>query len=191
MKPALLIIDVQQALCEGPGAAFDAPAVIDRINALAVAARAAGAPVIWVQHEDDGTLRHDTRGWQLADGLHAQPADLRLRKTTPDAFHRTGLAERLQQHGADTLIVCGMHTEFCVDTTCRRALALGWPVLLAQDAHTSAGNAVLSPQQVIAHHNATLTNIASFGPRVQTWPTDALIAALAGRLAPQGTAGKQ
>jgi nicotinamidase-related amidase len=59
-----------------------------------------------------------------------------------------------------------MHTEFCVDTTARRALALGYPVTLVADGHTSAGNAVLSAPQVIAHHNATLTNISSFGPRV-------------------------
>ena len=179
MKPALLIIDVQQALCEGPIAAFDCAGVIGRINALARAARAAGAPVIWVQHEDGGPLVYGAPGWQLADGLQAQPADLRLRKTTTDAFHRTELEALLKARGVDTLIVCGMHTEFCVDTTCRRALALGWPVLLAQDAHTSAGNAVLPPEQVIAHHNATLTHIASFGPRVQTWPTEALLQALA------------
>ena len=68
-----------------------------------------------------------------------------------------------------------MHTEFCVDTTCRRAMALGWPVWLAADAHTSAGNAALTPQQVIAHHNATLANISSFGPRTRAVPTDVLI----------------
>jgi len=38
---------------------------------------------------------------------------------------------------------------------------------------------VLTPEQVIAHHNATLTAISSFGPRVQTWPTEALLHALA------------
>jgi hypothetical protein len=39
-------------------------------------------------------------------------------------------------------------------------------VVLVADAHTSSGNAAISAQQVIAHHNATLTNISSFGPRV-------------------------
>lgn len=59
-----------------------------------------------------------------------------------------------------------MHSEFCVDTTVRKAMALGYPVVLVSDAHTSAGNAAITAQQVIAHHNATLTNISSFGPRV-------------------------
>ncbi len=179
MKPALLIIDMQQALCQGPGGPFDGRGVIRRINALARAARAAQVPVIWVQHEDEGRLRTGTPGWELAAGMEADAADLRLHKATPDAFHGTELTALLKERGIDTLMVCGLHTEFCVDTTCRRALALGWPVLLAQDAHTSAGNAVLPPEQIIAHHNATLTAIRSFGPRVQTWPTEALLHALA------------
>jgi len=188
MKPALLVIDVQQGLCEGVGAAFDCAGTIARINQLSRAARAAGAPVVLIQHESQGDyLRHGSRPWQLADGLETAPTDLRLAKTTPDSFHKTELEGLLRGLGVDTLIVCGMHTEFCVDTTCRRALALGWPVLLAQDAHTSAGNAALTPQQVIAHHNATLTGISSFGPRVQAWPTEALVAP-GGPLAPAATA---
>jgi hypothetical protein len=58
----------------------------------------------------------------------------------------------------------------CEGTTARRALALGFPVTLVSDAHTSAGTSAISAQDVIAHHNATLGNISSFGPRVQTVP---------------------
>ena len=96
----------------------------------------------------------------------SQPTDWYVRKTTPDSFLRTDLGHLLNEKGIDQLIICGMHTEFCVDTTTRRALALGYPVTLIGDAHTSAGNAAISAAQVIAHHNATLSNISSFGPRV-------------------------
>ncbi len=172
MSAALLVIDVQQGLCEGEGRAWESARTIERINAVARRARAAGVPVVFIQHESGpGYLEHGTPAWQLADGLAAEAGDLFVRKTTPDAFHKTGLHELLQQHGVDTLAVCGMHTEFCVDTTTRRALALGYPVTLVADGHTSAGNAALSPQQVIAHHNLTLANISSFGPRVQPVPS--------------------
>jgi hypothetical protein len=40
------------------------------------------------------------------------------------------------------------------------------------DAHTSAGNAHLKPQQVVSHHNAALSNISSFGPRVRAIATE-------------------
>lgn len=166
MTSAVLIIDVQQGLCEGEGAAFDCPATIERINAVAQQARLAGAPVIYVQHEStSGYLEHGTPAWQLADDLEVLPSDIRLRKTTPDCFLRTGLEELLRTHGIEKLVVCGMHSEFCVDTTVRRALSLGFPVVLVADGHTSAGNAAISAAQVIAHENATLTNISSFGPR--------------------------
>ncbi|MCW5670456.1 MAG: cysteine hydrolase [Hydrogenophaga sp.] len=169
MKTALLIIDMQQGLCEGEGRAYASDEVIARINRVAARQRAADAPVIFIQHESaTGYLEHGTREWQLADGLELQPGDLRVRKKTPDAFLNTDLEALLRSREVKELIVCGMHTEFCVDTTTRRALALGYPVVLVADAHTSAGNAVLTAPQVIAHHNATLTNIASFGPRVRT-----------------------
>lgn len=168
MNTAVLVIDVQQGLCEGDGAAFASGETIGRINEVTAKARAAGCPVIFVQHESsDGVLVHGSSGWQLAHRLEALPADLRIRKTAADSFHRTTLQELLQQHGIAELVICGMHTEFCVDTTTRRALALGYQVTLVEDAHTSAGNAALSATQVIAHHNITLSNIESFGPRVR------------------------
>jgi nicotinamidase-related amidase len=175
MNTALLVIDVQQGLCEGENAAFESPQVIARINQISAKARATGAVVIFIQHESTaGYLEFATPAWQLAQGLRVEPGDLRLRKTTPDSFLRTELQQILQQHAVADLVICGMHTEFCVDTTTRRALALGYPVVLVADAHTSEGNAHLSAAQVIQHHNDTLTNISSFGPRVRAISTDNL-----------------
>jgi nicotinamidase-related amidase len=169
MKSAVLVIDVQQGLCVGPQAAHDCAGTIERINTVTHRARAAGVPVVFVQHESrTGYLEHGSPDWQLAAGLQAEATDLRLRKTTPDAFLGTDLQALLQERGVQELVVCGMHSEFCVDTTTRKALALGYPVTLIADGHTSAGNEAISPLQVIAHHNATLTNISSFGPRVRT-----------------------
>lgn len=168
MKTALLVIDVQQGLCEGEGAAYECAELIVRINTVTAKARAAGVPVIFIQHESAlGYLAYASREWQFAEGLQVRPEDLRIRKTTPDAFLKTSLQEALVERGVVQLAVCGMHSEFCVDTTTRKALALGYPVILLADGHTSAGNEALTAPQVIAHHNATLTNISSFGPKAQ------------------------
>jgi nicotinamidase-related amidase len=175
VKTAVLVIDVQQGLCEGEGKAFDCEGVIARINGVTRKARAAGAAVIFIQHESNsGYLEHGTPAWQLAIGLEIAPDDLKIRKTTPDSFLRSDLQAVLKEHGVTNLLVCGMHTEFCVDTTTRRALALGYPVTLIADAHTSAGNGVLSAPQIIRHHNVTLTNISSFGPRATAVSSEAL-----------------
>lgn len=92
MTQAILIIYVQQGLCEGEQAAFESQAVIARINTVGADARVAGLPVVFIQHEStSGYLAWGTREWQLAQGLHAEPTDTFVRKTTPDAFHRTEL----------------------------------------------------------------------------------------------------
>ena len=175
MNTALLVIDVQQGLCEGEHDAFESRQVIARINKVSEKARAAGAVVIFVQHESkSGYLEFGTDAWQLARDLHVEATDLRIRKTTPDSFHRTELEELLKRHAVGNLVICGMHTEFCVDTTTRRALALGYPVVLVEDAHTTESNRHLSADQIIRHHNDTLTNISSFGPRVRAISTENL-----------------
>ena len=175
MTIAVLVIDVQQGLCEGEGVAFDCDGTIERINLVTQKARSAGAPVLFIQHEStSGYLEHGSAAWQLATRLDVQPGDIKLRKTTPDAFLQTDLEALLKGLCVAELVICGMHSEFCVDTTTRRALALGFPVIWVSDAHTSAGNVAISAQQVIAHHNATLTNISSFGPRVRAVTSERL-----------------
>ena len=180
MPVALLIIDVQQALCSGDGAVFDSQGVIDRINRVAAGARGAGAPVFLIQHEAAGTpFAYNTPGWQLAEGLETRPTDISMRKTATDAFHRTPLQALLQERDVDALIICGLQSDFCVDTTTRRALALGYPVTLVSDAHSTVDNAILRATQISAHHTATLANIASFGPRVTPQTSAACVARLA------------
>jgi len=168
---ALLIIDVQQALCSGTYAAFEAGRVVERINLVSARVRAAGLPVVILQHEAEaGPLVHGTAGWELAPGLSVTPGDIRLRKRAPDSFHQTELQSVLQRLGVTELLVCGMQSELCVDTTVRRALALGYPVTLVADAHSTLDNGVLSAAQITAHLNETLCNIEGFGPRVKAIP---------------------
>jgi nicotinamidase-related amidase len=168
MSAALLIIDVQHAVCYSDPPAFEVPRVIERINQVAAKARAAGRPVIVIQHESpEGPLQHGAPGWQLARGLSTHASDLAVRKRAADSFHETDLRAVLESRGATSLIICGLQSEFCIDTTTRRALALGYPVQLVSDGHSTADNGVLSASQITAHHNETLANITSFGPRVR------------------------
>lgn len=60
------------------------------------------------------------------------------------------------------LVIVGMKTEFCVDTTCRAAAELGYKVWLVEDAHTTMHTPVLQADAIIVHHNRTLN-----GPFVQ------------------------
>lgn len=166
---------MQRALCTGAEAAFDIERVVATINALAAKARAAGLPVIFVQHEEErGSLEFASEGWQLAAGLTMQAGDLRVRKTAADSFHNTALPGLLQERGVTALVICGLQSECCVDSTVRRALALGYDVTLAADAHSTMDNGVLTAAQITAHHNVTLRNLPSFGPRMTLAPAAAI-----------------
>ena len=174
MPTALLIIDVQTALCAGKWAAFNVENVVDRINATSAKARAAKLPVFLIQHEDDSLLQYGSENWSLYATLQTKPNDIRLRKTATDSFHKTDLQAKLQALAVTDLIICGLQSDFCVDTTTRRALALGYPVQLIADGHSTCDNGLLSAAQISAHHALTLSNIESFGPRVTTPVADAL-----------------
>jgi nicotinamidase-related amidase len=171
MPTALLIIDMQRALCAGEEAASDIDAVMERINALGAKARVAGVPVVLIQHEDQaGSLSHGSEGWQLADGLDVHEGDLRLRKTTPDAFLRTELQALLRERGVTDVVVCGLQSDFCIDSSVRGALARGYGVTLVADGHSTVDNGALTAPQISAHHNRILSSMASFGPRIDVVP---------------------
>lgn len=172
MTTALLIIDMQRALCAGPEAADGIDTVLVHINQLSRAARRAQFPVVWIQHQETaGTLVAESEGWQLADGLQVESGDLRVRKRTPNSFHGTTLQGLLQQRGVRRLVICGLQTEFCVDTTVRQALSMGYDVVLAADAHSTPGNSVVSAEQIRAHHNFTLGHLQSFDGTMAVTPT--------------------
>ncbi|HEX6533457.1 MAG TPA: cysteine hydrolase family protein [Gemmatimonadaceae bacterium] len=170
MTTALLIIDMQRATCSGEWAVTGADTLIDKINLLSARARASGTPVVFVQHEEDeGPFQFDTQGWGIADGLVTAAEDIRVRKKTPNSFHRTDLHQILRERGISRVVVCGVQTECCVDTTVRQALPLGYDVVLASDAHSTLDGA-LRAEQIIAHHNRTLADMQAFGPRIDVVP---------------------
>lgn len=175
MKSALLVIDVQRGLFESTPPPYDADAVVTRINSLTTRARAAGAPVVFVQHERDGSpLQYGSEKWQIDPRLVVEPEDVLIRKTTPDCFLRTELGDLLEQWGTEKLFICGYSTEFCVDTTTRRAAALGFPVVLVSNAHTTHSKEHASGEEIRAHHNATLPNLTSFGPVIEAQSAEAV-----------------
>jgi nicotinamidase-related amidase len=177
MTTALLIIDVQQGLFATEPPPADAATVIHNINRLSCWARGQQYPVIFVMHEKpDSVLAYQSAGWQLPAAIQQQPNDLISRKTTPDGFLRTELQPLLQSLAVGQLIVCGYASEFCVDTTVRKAAALGFPVTLVADAHTTHDKAHASATTISAHHNATLPAMSSFGVVIQAMTTAELLA---------------
>lgn len=175
MKTALLVIDLQTGLFAEEPPPSEADAVIERINALAERARAQGDPVIFVQHEEPGTAwAFGAAGWDLDPRVKVCDSDLRLRKTTLDSFLDSPLQSMLAAHDVDRLTVCGYATEFCVDTTVRRAAALGYSVTLVSDGHTTQDKPYLSAALIRRHHNETLAEVTSFRGKISVAPAASL-----------------
>lgn len=151
---ALLVIDVQVGLIEGPNPVYEADSILERIAHLIAAARAAGTPVIYAQDKDVGGI--GTPEWQIHPAVAPAAGDLVVRKAWSDSFRETDLGDELRARGITQLVIVGMKTDFCVDMTSRRAVALGYDVTLVADAHTTTDNRVLTAAQTIAYHNDLL-----------------------------------
>jgi len=158
MKSALLVIDLQHGLFHGQSQPFEGGRVLEKSQALIVDARKAGAPVVFVQHySPPGTpLARGSKLWDLVEGLAPEPQDIRIQKMRPSIFFQTDLRPQLNAAGIDRLILCGMKTDYCIDTSCRVAAEFGFKVVLASDAHTTMDSAALPASAIIAHHNRTL-----------------------------------
>ncbi len=139
MSDALLLIDIQNdyfpgGLCE-LHRATQAAARARRALALF---RAAGRPVFHIRHvslgENAGFFLPDSKGAQIHASVAPLEGETVLVKHTPNAFRGTGLEGKLRAQGVDRLIVCGMMTHMCVDTTVRAASDLGFQVVLLGDA---------------------------------------------------------
>ena len=163
-KTALLVIDVQRGILEIPTLARKKETdraldeTVRRIAGLIARARVASVPVICVQH-DGGPghrLEPGTSGWALRPEIAPQPGDPVIHKRASDAFFETTLDAELAAAGIQQLVICGCMTQYCVDTTARRAVSLGYDVVLAADGHMTADTGTLRFEQVIAHHNALL-----------------------------------
>ena len=140
-------------------AVSNADKLLSNISQLIEDARQAAIPIIFVQHngEKGHPLEHGTEGWKLHPNLDVTDIDLVVKKSTPDSFYDTDLQEQLNSYKIRRVVIAGIQTEFCIDTTCRRAFSMGYEVTLVKDAHSTWDTNHLSASQIIDHHNSLLS----------------------------------
>ena len=147
MIRALLVIDVQESFRQKPiWAASSAPDIADRAARLVEASRAAGDLVVWVLHAEPGTggAFDPALGFvALMDGLVPRDGEPILTKTSHNAFTTTNLQQLLTLHGVGHVLVSGIRTEQCCETTARVASDLGYEVTFVIDA--TATNPIENP----------------------------------------------
>lgn len=177
MAKALVIIDVQAGILPAKGT--ERPAVRQRFDevrrrifGLVGEARRQGVPIIFVQHagEPGHRLETGTPGWEICGDLGRTADDLVVGKTACDSFYKTDLQAVLAGRGVRHLVVAGLMTQYCVDTTCRRAVSLGYDVTLVADAHTTADMPSLTVEQIVDHHNTLLDGFDAGNAAIRVRP---------------------
>ncbi|ERK16388.1 Isochorismatase [Pantoea sp. AS-PWVM4] len=174
MKNALLIIDMQQGLFHGPHIPYAASSVLSNIRLLIKKARASGTPLFFARHTgpDGSPFSEQSPLTQLIPELNVNvEQDSVFIKKYPNCFRDTVLLQQLKLSNIDQLVIAGMKTEICVDTTCRAAFDAGFKVVLVSDAHTTIDNPALTADNIIRHHNQTLA-----GPFVSLVSTEEWVA---------------
>jgi len=123
MKPALLVIDVQNQFFKINQACADSlKSAVEYINAATALFRKKELPIFVIQHKsEEENLVPGTPSFDVPESLKIEPQDTRIIKTYGNSFTRTGLAEKLKELGVDTVIVTGFCAEFCVLSTYRGA----------------------------------------------------------------------
>jgi len=190
MNRALLVVDMQNGFCHPEGSftridmGLEGAAEAVHNAAIAVAqARRAGIPVVFTRHlyrpgrADEGrALKQNSPALAGVDGLAAgtwdaevvaelgwEPRDLTVDKVRFDAFQWTSLEPLLRGLGVDELVVCGVVTNICVETTIRSAFMRDFPVILLADCCAAQTRRLheLSVEVLTAYRLAAVENITA------------------------------
>ena len=156
--PALLVVDMQNGFCHKQGSfakldsQSDPTAIVPRINQLRSAFRAAHIPVFFLttgynadysdrRGRDRGDRLEQLQGlirgsWDadILDELTPDPDEKVVDKTRNSGFFRTSLENTLKEHGVNHLILTGVGTDVCVETTARDAYQMDFAVTTVSDA---------------------------------------------------------
>jgi nicotinamidase-related amidase len=137
VNAALLIIDVQQGFDDSIWGRRNNPLAEANIVRLLEAWRDQQWPIIHVQHQSRfaGSPLHPTNpGYALKAQVHPLPGETLITKQVNSAFIGTSLETLLRQQQITTLVVTGLTTNHCVETTVRMAGNLGFLTYLVSDA---------------------------------------------------------
>lgn len=171
MKKALVIIDMEAMPFiwknYGGKPIYQEERLIANTQLLIEKARQKDSPIFYVMYtEAAGPRAVDQPLWGIIEPIAPTPPppDSLVIKYHADSFHETDLNELLKSHDIKNLVICGIQTEYCVDTTVKSAYSHGYTIELAMDGHSTYESEELTAEQIIAHHNSILKQFASIIP---------------------------
>jgi nicotinamidase-related amidase len=172
-KPALLVIDMQRYFCdpEGPAYGLDFEMMLEPANALLDVFGKLKSPVFATRYfskdEKDPTVKwwnatlDKESPWVALDPrLNLPPKAKVLDKHFYGSFTATDLDLELKKAGCDSVVICGVMTDLCCETTAREAFQLGYTVYFVGDATaTSEPMLHFSALATLAHGFAYIVTV--------------------------------
>ena len=155
---ALLVVDIQNALLSFRP--FGKTDFIKKIKMLIETARRSGMEVIYVRHDGGAgsPLEFGSDGWQIFSEIAPTEGDRIFDKKFSSSFRGTGLKAYLDGKGITDLILVGMQTDYCIDTTCRVAFEFGYRVIIPAGSTTTFDNSLASAEKLIGYFERYLWN---------------------------------
>lgn len=152
-KTALLVVDVQEALVgENP---YNKESTISNIEEIIKSCRNNNIEVIYVQHDggkgDD--LEVGTKGWQIHDKIAPKEGEKTIDKNFNSSFKNTELKGYLNEKNIETIILVGMQTEYCIDTTCKVAFEHGFKLIIPEGTNTTFDNDYMTGKEIYEYYN--------------------------------------
>ncbi|KRL36563.1 cysteine hydrolase family protein [Liquorilactobacillus uvarum] len=168
MKQGLLVIDVQNDyFAKGKMELVQPEAALKKINQLEIYFSKHNLPIIYIQHinhkKSAAFFEANTAGAALHSDLKNDPSSIIIEKHFPNSFYRTNLETELHKLGVEQLVICGMMTHMCVDSTTRASTELQFHPLLISDA-TATKDLTINKKNIPAKdvQNAFLASLTTF-----------------------------
>ena len=140
MKKALLIIDVQNFYFEeGSKRLFEPEKAANQIVKVLEYFRKTNQSVIYIQHMDKEKLEVEViePAFAIHESVAPNEGEIIVRKAYPSAFRETNLKEVLDELQIEELVIVGMMSHMCVDTTVRAASSYGYKITVLHDCCTT------------------------------------------------------
>lgn len=170
MKQGLLVIDVQNDYFpDGKMSLFNSEGALNKINQLEEHFLARNLPIIYIQHikhvKNASFFEANAYGSELHSSLKIKSNSIIVEKHFPNSFYKTNLKSILYSLGIEQLIICGMMTHMCIDSTTRASKELQFNPILITDATATKdlkiGNELINANAVQRGFLAALTNFAT------------------------------
>ena len=156
MKPALLVIDIQNEFLPGMSEQ-DKKTAFDYINGAIRRFHDKGFPVIRIYHSDPvAGPKPGSEAFEYPQSVLISPTDPMVIKTYSNAFNKTELEKVLRERGCNVLFLCGLSADACVLATYQGAEDLDFDVFLIREA-------LISPDSAATRFVAGIRETVSYG----------------------------